>query len=155
MIKYIRSHTYFKNKVLVQIMYFACSIYQLCKQIDSYCGRTSQVIGPTCTCPCPKDLKRVCMCTKQLNRICPSVPRTPDKPLTTKMARLSNTNHTHQQFAAEILLPNFTSYKIFTVFYRSDYKSISLKYMLAQVTILNKKYRRSTQTYKKAEPTGT
>jgi hypothetical protein len=28
------------------------------------CGRTSQVIGPTCTCPCLKDLKRLCMCTR-------------------------------------------------------------------------------------------
>jgi hypothetical protein len=23
-----------------------------------------QVIGPTCTCPCPKDLRRPCMCTR-------------------------------------------------------------------------------------------
>jgi hypothetical protein len=28
------------------------------------CGRTSQVIGPTCTCPCLKDLRQLCMCTK-------------------------------------------------------------------------------------------
>jgi hypothetical protein len=28
------------------------------------CGRTSQVIGPTCTCPCLKDLRRLCMCTR-------------------------------------------------------------------------------------------
>lgn len=28
------------------------------------CGRTSQVIGPTCTRPCPKDLSRPCMCTR-------------------------------------------------------------------------------------------
>jgi hypothetical protein len=28
------------------------------------CGRTSQVIGPTCTCPCLKDLRRPCMCTR-------------------------------------------------------------------------------------------
>jgi hypothetical protein len=28
------------------------------------CGRTSQVIGPTCTCPCLKDLGRLCMCTR-------------------------------------------------------------------------------------------
>jgi hypothetical protein len=27
-------------------------------------GRTSQVIGPTCTCPCLKDLRRLCMCTR-------------------------------------------------------------------------------------------
>jgi hypothetical protein len=27
------------------------------------CGRTSQVIGPTCTYPCVKDLRRLCMCT--------------------------------------------------------------------------------------------
>jgi hypothetical protein len=27
------------------------------------CGRTFQVIGPTCTCPCLKDLRRLCMCT--------------------------------------------------------------------------------------------
>jgi hypothetical protein len=31
---------------------------------DSYRGRTSQVIGPTCTCPCLKDLRRLCMCTR-------------------------------------------------------------------------------------------
>jgi hypothetical protein len=30
-----------------------------------------------------------------------------------------------------------------------------LKYMLAQMTILNKKYRRVTKTYKKVEPTST
>jgi hypothetical protein len=28
------------------------------------CGRTSQVIGPTCTCPCLKDLRRLCMCNR-------------------------------------------------------------------------------------------
>jgi hypothetical protein len=28
------------------------------------CGRTSQVIEPTCTCPCPKYLRRPCMCTR-------------------------------------------------------------------------------------------
>jgi hypothetical protein len=28
------------------------------------CGRTSQAIGPTCTCPCLTDLKRLCMCTR-------------------------------------------------------------------------------------------
>jgi hypothetical protein len=49
-------------------------------------------------------------------RICPSVPRTPDKPLITRIAILSNTNHTHQHFAAEILLPNFTSYIKFTLY---------------------------------------
>jgi hypothetical protein len=27
-------------------------------------GRTSQVIGPTCTCPCLKDLRRLCRCTR-------------------------------------------------------------------------------------------
>jgi hypothetical protein len=27
------------------------------------CGRTSQVIGPTCTCPRLKYLRRLCMCT--------------------------------------------------------------------------------------------
>jgi hypothetical protein len=30
----------------------------------SNCGRTSQVIGPTCTCPCLKDLRLLCMCTR-------------------------------------------------------------------------------------------
>jgi hypothetical protein len=60
------------------------------------CRRTSQVIGPTCTCPCLKDLRRLCMCTKQLNRICPSVPRTPDKWLTAKIAGLSkHKSHTN------------------------------------------------------------
>jgi hypothetical protein len=48
---------------------------------DFGCRTTSQVIGPTCTCPCLKDLRRLCMCTKQLNRICPSVPRISDKHL--------------------------------------------------------------------------
>jgi hypothetical protein len=66
-------------------------------------------------------------------------PRTSDKPLTTRTAGLSKHKSHTNIFAAEILLPNFTSYKNFTLFYRSDYKSISLKYMLAQVTILNKK----------------
>jgi hypothetical protein len=28
------------------------------------CGRTSQVIGPTCTCPYLKDLRLLCMCTR-------------------------------------------------------------------------------------------
>jgi hypothetical protein len=60
------------------------------------CRRTSQVIGPTCTCPCLKDLRQLCMCTKQLNRICPSAPRTPDKRLTAKIAGLSKHNsHTN------------------------------------------------------------
>jgi hypothetical protein len=27
-------------------------------------GRTSQVIGPTCTCPCLEDLRLLCMCTR-------------------------------------------------------------------------------------------
>jgi hypothetical protein len=31
---------------------------------EENCGRTSQGIGPTCTCPCPKDLRRPCMCTR-------------------------------------------------------------------------------------------
>jgi hypothetical protein len=30
----------------------------------SECGRTSQVIGPICTYPCLKDLRRLCMCTR-------------------------------------------------------------------------------------------
>jgi predicted KAP-like P-loop ATPase len=34
------------------------------KFAHSMCGRTSQVIGPTCTCPCLKDLRRLCMCTR-------------------------------------------------------------------------------------------
>jgi hypothetical protein len=60
------------------------------------CRRTSQVIGPTCTCPCLKDLRQLCVCTKQLNRICPSAPRTPDKRLTAKIAGLSKYNsHTN------------------------------------------------------------
>jgi hypothetical protein len=28
------------------------------------CGRTSHVIGPTCTCPCLKNLRLLCMCTR-------------------------------------------------------------------------------------------
>jgi hypothetical protein len=60
------------------------------------CRRTSQVIGPTCTCPRPKDLRRLCMCTKQLNRICPSAPRTPDKRLTAKIIGLNkHKSHTN------------------------------------------------------------
>jgi hypothetical protein len=60
------------------------------------CRRTSQIVGPTCTYPCLKDLRRLCMCTKQLNRICLSAPRTPDKRLTTKIARLSkHKSHTN------------------------------------------------------------
>jgi ribonuclease HI len=60
------------------------------------CRRTSQVIGPTCTCACLKNLRQLCMCTKQLNRICPSAPRTPDKRLTAKIARLSkHKSHTN------------------------------------------------------------
>jgi hypothetical protein len=60
------------------------------------CHRTSQVIGPACTCLCPKDLIRLCMCTKQLNRISPSVPRISDKPLIAKVARLSkHKSHTN------------------------------------------------------------
>jgi hypothetical protein len=35
----------------------------LAKVLFDTCGRTSQVIGPTCTCPCLKDLRRLCMCT--------------------------------------------------------------------------------------------
>jgi hypothetical protein len=31
---------------------------------ETMCGRTSQVIGPTCTCPCLKDLRLLCMCTR-------------------------------------------------------------------------------------------
>jgi hypothetical protein len=64
--------------------------------VTHYYHRTSQVIGPTCTYPCLKDLRRLCMCTKQLNRICPSVLRTPDKRLTAKIAGLSKHNsHTN------------------------------------------------------------
>jgi hypothetical protein len=32
--------------------------------VAAACGRTSQVIGPTCTCPCLKDLRLLCMCTR-------------------------------------------------------------------------------------------
>jgi hypothetical protein len=68
----------------------------LTKALGQDCRRTSQVIGPTCTCPCLKDLRRLCMCTKQLNRICPSAPRTPDKRLTAKIAGLSkHKSHTN------------------------------------------------------------
>jgi hypothetical protein len=34
------------------------------ERMRARCGRTSQVIGPTCTCPCLKDLRQLCMCTK-------------------------------------------------------------------------------------------
>jgi ribonuclease HI len=38
---------------------------ELLQEIHSKaCGRTSQVIGPTCTYPCLKDLRQLCMCTK-------------------------------------------------------------------------------------------
>jgi hypothetical protein len=33
-------------------------------KVGKACRRTSQVIGPTCTCPRTKDLRRLCMCTK-------------------------------------------------------------------------------------------
>jgi hypothetical protein len=42
-----------------------------------------------------------------LNRICPIAPRTSDKPLTTRTARLSNTNHTHQHFCSRNLITKF------------------------------------------------
>jgi hypothetical protein len=32
--------------------------------VPADCGRTSQVIGPTCTCPCLRDLRLLCMCTR-------------------------------------------------------------------------------------------
>jgi hypothetical protein len=90
------------------------------------CGRTSQVIGPTCTYPCLKDLRRLCMCTRQLNRIRPSAPRTSDKPLTTRTARLSNTNHTHQPFCSGNLITKFYKlHQVYVVYDRSDYKSES------------------------------
>jgi hypothetical protein len=79
------------------------------------CGRTSQGIGPTCTCPCLKDLRRLCMCTRKLNRIRPIAPRTPDKPLTTRTTGLSKHKSHTNNFAVEILLPNFTSYIKFTL----------------------------------------
>jgi hypothetical protein len=67
-----------------------------------------------------------------------------------------NTNHTPTSCSGN-LLPNFTSYNKFTL-YLSEWLQkwfkgitlkcyklfVSLKYMLAQVTILNKKYRRVT-----------
>jgi hypothetical protein len=89
------------------------------------CGRTSQVIGPTCTYPCPKDLKRLCMCTKQLNRICPTVPRTPDKPLTTKIAGLSKHNsHTNTCSGNKFsITKRLQVYQDFIIHHRSDYKT--------------------------------
>jgi hypothetical protein len=57
--------------------------------LPSSCHGRTQVKGPTCTCPCPTDLRRLCMCTKELNKICLSVPRTTNKPLITRIAGLS------------------------------------------------------------------
>jgi hypothetical protein len=92
------------------------------------CRRTSQVIGPTCTCPFLKDLRWLCMCTKQLNRICPSASRTPDKRLTAKIAGLSkhnshtNTCNGNKFFITKWLqVTTFTSYKNITIYHRSDY----------------------------------
>jgi hypothetical protein len=58
---------YDSNEV-TQIQHFnsqATSILlaSLCRE-EYNCGRTSQVIRPTCTCPCLKDLIRLCMCTR-------------------------------------------------------------------------------------------
>jgi hypothetical protein len=89
------------------------------------CRRTSQVIGPTCTCHCLKDLRQLCMCTKQLNMICPSAPGTPDKRLTTKIAGLSKHKlHTNICSRNKILYCKMISYyNKFTLYnYRSDYK---------------------------------
>jgi hypothetical protein len=91
--------------------------------------RTSQVIGPTCTCPCLKDLRQLCVCTKQLNRICPSAPRTPDKRLTAKIAGLSkHKSHTNicsgNFFITKWLqVTTFTSYNKITIYIIGvDYK---------------------------------
>jgi hypothetical protein len=42
----------------------AKSFVMAVRSVAQTCGRTSQVIGPTCTCPCLKDLRRLCMCTR-------------------------------------------------------------------------------------------
>jgi hypothetical protein len=60
-----------KNKyplLRIDILFDQLTMAQVFSKIDlrpGYrCGRTSQVIGPTCTCPCLKDLRRLCICTR-------------------------------------------------------------------------------------------
>jgi hypothetical protein len=52
----------------IDAMVINCSIagWDLHKVLvdNGSCGRTSQVIDPTCTCPCLKDLRLLCMCTR-------------------------------------------------------------------------------------------
>jgi hypothetical protein len=63
-----------------------------------------------------------------LHRICPSAPRTSYKPLTTRTAGLSNTNHTHQHFYSGNLITKFYKLqKFYFVHDRSDYKGDSKK----------------------------
>jgi hypothetical protein len=82
-----------------------------------------KLLGPTCTCPCLKDLRRLCMCTEQLNRICTSVPKTPDKPLTAKIAGLSK-HKSHTVICSGIFITNFTNLQqVYIVHDRSGYKS--------------------------------
>jgi hypothetical protein len=116
----------------IQIIFF---LPLCCRNFDrSFCRRTSQVIGPTCTCPCLKDLRQLCVCTKQLNRICPSAPRTPDKRLTAKIAGLSKYNsHTNTCSGNKFFITKwlqvttFTGYNHITIYHRSDYKRIWFK----------------------------
>jgi hypothetical protein len=35
---------------------------------DTSCDRTSQVIRPTCSCPCPTDLRQPCRCLGSLDK---------------------------------------------------------------------------------------
>jgi hypothetical protein len=85
------------------------------------------------------------------DRIRLSVPRIPDKPLTTKIARSSKHKSHTNIFGAEILLPNSTSYIKFTLYMIGVitlcFECINIymfKIYARSVTVLNKKYRRST-----------
>jgi hypothetical protein len=93
--------------------------------------RTSQVIGPTCTCPRPKDLRRLCMCTKQLNRICPSALRTPDKRLTAKIAGLSKHNPHTNICSGNSLLQN--GYKLQHLKYMTGLQYISSELITKEI----------------------
>jgi hypothetical protein len=121
---WVTSSLYITFKI-IKILHTLFSKYYISNvfTIAAICRRTSQVIGPTCTCPCLKDLRQLCMCTKQLNRICPSAPRTPDKRLTAKIAGLSkHKSHTNICSGNKILYCKMISYyNKFTLYnYRSD-----------------------------------
>jgi hypothetical protein len=75
--------------------------------LDQKCGRTSQAIGPTCTVLVPKTSDGYACAPDNLTGSVRLPPRTSDKPLTTRTAGLSNTNHTHQYFCSENTITKF------------------------------------------------